>query len=244
MVTNSEQQITCPVCGLPNPAAIRAVVDVGGVAMTMTLRTCAGCNQKRLDAAAAAEQAKARLMESSRRDEWTKLCPDEYRTIEEGGKTDVAMLTALVKPTVRRKLQNWRGQRGLLLAGESYVGKTRTAWRLVRRCWDDGITIAAVTPGEFERQCRDAAGDFSLTEWFDGLANAGLLFMDDLGKGSWSQGTEANWFDLVEHRVRSNRPMLITTNEAADTLAVKMKRSDIAIPLVNRLKENCELISF
>jgi DNA replication protein DnaC len=132
--------------------------------------------------------------------------------------------------------------KGVLLRGDSGKGKTRIMWRIMRLHFDAGKSIKSYTAGAFERACRDAAGEFELTDWFESLASADCVFIDDLGKSPWSPATTSTFFDLLESRSSSGRPMYVTTNLSGDSLLRQLKlEKDIGEPMLRRLREFCEL---
>jgi hypothetical protein len=159
-------------------------------------------NKLKAQARARAEQAqREQLRRDKRNAQWEKLCPREYRlTTERDGKTELARLELECKhlPAILA----WKfSDRGLVIRSRaSGKCKTRAAWRLLRKHWNDGRTIDAFSAGGFQRHAQDEAGKFTLTAWFNNIAVANILFLDDLGKGYWTENTEAVWFDLLEHR--------------------------------------------
>jgi hypothetical protein len=183
-----------------------------------------------------------RLFEQ-REKEWTKLCPIEYRLITEGnGKTEIARLE-LLNPKLNDILAWNYGERGLIIRSRtSGRGKTRSAWRLLRKQWLDHHTLACFTAGMFQRKAQDAAGKFQLDEWFNRQANTDILFLDDLGKGNWTENTEAIWFDLVETRTSQGRPIIITTNLKGDDLT-RNSRSNTTRFTIRRLREFCDVVA-
>lgn len=175
--------------------------------------------------------------------EWVKICPMEFRIpIEAGGNTDLRRMDADC-PNWRQAL-NWKfGCRGLMLRGDSGRCKTRAMWRLVRRLFDERHKVIALTSAKFDRECRDAAGSFTLSAWFDRLATVDVLFLDDLGKANWTQATEAQIFDLIDQRTREGRPILATSNDTGASLAARLS-DDRGAPLVRRLRDYCECLVF
>lgn len=153
--------------------------------------------------------------------EWVALCPPEFRTPEEGGNTSLSRMDADA-PNWRKLLEWQYGSRGLLVRGESGRCKTRAMWRVVRRLFLARKSIVAMTAARFDRECRDVGGNFTLTAWFDRLASVDALFIDDLGKGAWTQATEAQFFDLVDTRTRDGMPMLVTSNDNGALLAARL----------------------
>jgi DNA replication protein DnaC len=106
---------------------------------------------------------------------------------------------------------------------------------------DWGISTVAFTAGAFQRHAQDEAGKFTLTPWFNKIASADILFLDDLGKGYWTENTEAIWFDLLEHRTSQGKPVIVTTNYTGDEL-INASRSEATAYAIRRLRDYCETI--
>jgi hypothetical protein len=183
-----------------------------------------------------------RLFEA-REKEWIRICPIEYRLKNESyGKTEIAKLE-LLNPNLKDILAWNFGARGLIIRSrKSGRGKTRSAWRLLRKQWLDHRSLACHTAAGFQRKAQDAAGKYQLDAWFDHLASIDILFLDDLGKGNWTENTEAIWFDLVETRTANGRPIIITTNLKGDELT-ENSRSQTTEFTVRRLREFCDVIT-
>lgn len=183
-----------------------------------------------------------RLFEQ-REKEWNKLCPIEYRLKNESyGKTEIARLE-LLNPKLKDILAWNCSEGGLIIRSrKSGKGKTRSAWRLLRKQWLEHRSLACFTAGSFQRKAQDAAGKYELDQWFNHLAAVDILFLDDLGKGNWTENTEAIWFDLVESRTSQGRPIIITTNLKGEDLTER-SRSQTTEFTVRRLREFCEIIT-
>lgn len=219
-------------------------VEVLGVVLTS--RVCEQCSARseiqEKDAIERRRQAQIMRDATAREEAWAKFCPKEFRlTTEAGGNTSLARLE-LEQPKTKDLLA-WKGPRGLILRGPSGKCKTRAMWRLVRRLWIEGSKTYVLTAGQFDRQCRDAGGNFTLTSWFNRLAEVYVFVLDDLGKGQWTPATEATWFDLVDERTRENRPIIVTTNDTGETLADRMS-PERAEALIRRLRDYCDTIVF
>lgn len=209
-------------------------------------RHCGPCVQSEQDRLA--RDAEARRAEQAQRDAqaaWERICPPEFRTQEEGGPTDVERLRSVL-PQMEAVLSHPYGPNGLILRGDTGAGKTRAMFRLLRVYFDRVAPrprIMALTAGQFDRQARDAAGTFTLTPWFDRLASADVVFIDDLGKGRWTPATSGQFWDLVDSRTRHGRPMFITTNFSGGHLVkVLGLDDDTAEPLLRRLREYCRVV--
>lgn len=207
--------------------------------------------QRNCDACCSREVARrdafaAKLDQDSRRAEreayWAKICPVEFRTVEEGGKTDVARLLR-DQPQANQVIGHPIGEQGMVVRGDSGTGKSRAVWRYLRRNLEAGKSIRALTSGEFDRQARDAAGKFYLSEWADRLIDVDVLFLDDLGKAPWTPTTVGHWFEILDGRYRHGRCTVITTNLTGETLVSQLSiGKDIAVPMLRRIHETCKPI--
>lgn len=175
---------------------------------------------------------------------WEAVCPKNYRLESENGMTNLEMLQKEVKE-LPQILAHPYGHRGLILRGGTGTGKTRSMYRLLRsyHVRKPRPRIIALSSGEFDRQARDAQGTFKLTEWFQNIAEADILYIDDIGKGKWTASTASQFWEIVDDRTRNCRPIFITTNCSGDTLVQSIGLSkDIGEPLLRRLRENCKAI--
>ena len=111
---------------------------------------------------------------------WSELCPRSYRTKSEGGLTEVERLSEMARAALIRLAGAFSEEKGVLIRGEAGTGKTRVMWRLLRKRFEKGQTIQAMTSGEFERNFREASGGHSIKPWFDALAGCDCPFIDDL----------------------------------------------------------------
>lgn len=224
---------------------------VGSYKVTLQLHYfCEPCCQKnRTEEAARTETARQQRMgeqRAARLARWKAICPIEFQLIGDGGATDVPRLLR-EQPAVAELLQ-WKYQkRGLLIRGATGRCKTRGIWRLLQNQFDEGKSIIVMTAVEFDRQCRDAGGNFTLEKWFKRLATIDILCIDDLGKGAWTPGTEAQFFDVFDNRTRNHRPVIFTTQETGETLKGKMsERGDAALweAFLRRVSQYCDRITF
>lgn len=202
--------------------------------------TCRRCVRK---AEREAEQERKRLAALEHEKGWALLCPLEFRLRSEmGGHTDISRMDA-EQPEWRTVLRWTFGPRGLLIAGDTGLCKTRAVWRLLRRVWDDTkgrSKIEAITSGQFERQYRAACGGFN-HEWFNGLARCSVLFVDDLGKAHWSENAEAQFFDLLDERTRFGRPIIVTTNDTGESWRDRLTPTR-GPAIIRRLQDYCEFM--
>lgn len=238
------QTATCEGCGITFEAAIaRSPFDASRIIARQ--RRCEPCVSA-FEARIADEERKARQEAARAQSEavWESVCPKSYRTTDEGGLTDLETLAKSV-PKLDEILSHPLGHRGLILRGDTGLGKTRAMYRLLRRYHESQPRpkIIAMSAGEFDRGARDAAGQFKLTEWFESLASSDALFIDDIGKGRWTPATAGQFWEIVDARSKAARPIFLTTNCSGDTLVRSIGLDkDIAEPLLRRLRENCKAI--
>jgi len=129
--------------------------------------------------------------------------------------------------------------RGLIIVGETGMGKTRMAF-LACEEWAvrTGRTVKYLPA---DRMSRDIATSFDshkgLEEVVEGMVYAPLLFIDDLGKERISPRVETCLFEVVRERTDNRRQTLITSNFSGDDLIGRFKDRELAEPLVRRLRE-------
>ena len=230
----------CRLCGKPFESKR---MNFLGVALTiMVCHECSVGIEEREKAKAEQRRAEARQRQQLAREAaWEDFCPKEFRLTTEGGKTELAKLE-LRQPKLKELLL-WRGPRGLIIRGPTGSCKTRAVWRLVRVLYLLGLDVKFYTAAQFDRECRDAGGDFTLTKWFKALVNCDVLVLDDLGKQAWTPATEATWFDVTDQRTREDKPIIVTTNDTGETLSQRMA-PERAEPTIRRLRDYCDVLIF
>jgi hypothetical protein len=237
-------ETVCRKCGHKWLAAAMILPLVNRPFVPTICQKCGEELQREVEARERAEQARRERLRREKRDAlWEKLCPVEYRlTTEADGRTGLAKLELECKQLPA--ILAWKfSDRGLVIRSRaSGLCKTRAAWRLLRKQWNEGRKIVAFSAGAFQRQAQDEAGKYSMNVWFNNIAGADILFLDDLGKGFWTENTEAVWFDLLEHRTSHGKPVIVTTNYTGDEL-ITGSRSNATAYAVRRLRDYCELIT-
>jgi len=170
-------------------------------------------------------------------DKFSKICPPLYQATEVGRLPQRQLGLAMA----------WQyGPRGLILLGETGVGKTRAAWMLLKRVlvedkkehaflWFDAIGFGHAIAKHYRLE--DAE------DWLARVAAIPLLFFDDLGKLKLTERAEVELFGVIEKRCAAELPLIVTTNDTGDSLAARM--TDIRGPaMIRRLREFCEPIHF
>jgi DNA replication protein DnaC len=226
-----------------------AKFEVLGARLTTNIcQRCSDAFELQKKAAAETRQLQTVLRNAKAREEaWIKWCPKEFRLAAEGGGLTVLSRLEVEQPMFQ-DLMAWDAKKGIIIRGSTGRCKTRSVWRLVRRLFDEGQHVVVLTAGQFDRQCRDAAGTFTLTAWFDRLARADVLVLDDLGNGAWTDSTGANWLDLVDERTRNGRPIIVTTQHTGDSLmesgSDQSRKQLRAEAMIRRLRDYCQTVVF
>lgn len=194
---------------------------------------CPRCEQAR-EKKWRAEQDKERFARLNA--EWQQLCPPEMR------ETDEARLPAA---QLRRVLE-WRpGPKGLLLFGETGMGKTRILWRLLERLHFEGLPVECVRAPELSRLIEEAdTYSRGLERLVNRFANAPILALDDLGKERRTGRVETTLFDIIDLRTINRRPVIATTNFIGAALAERYSDKELGAALVRRLRDFCLPVSF
>lgn len=156
--------------------------------------------------------------------------------------TDPARLPAVELAQV----MNWEpGPEGLLLLGPTGAGKTRAAWLLLRKLWEQGVRFTAFDAVGFGHQvgARSYENAVRFERWVRDLAREPVVFLDDLGKCRLTERGEAELFGLVERRTANGLPIIATTNLTGGALEAQSSANRGA-PLVRRLREFCRVVIF
>lgn len=153
-----------------------------------------------------------------------------------------------------RRVLSWQpSPKGLLLAGPTGRGKTRSLFalydRLVRegahdtRYWHANDWFSRL--GEEVRFGKDDAA-----AWVEAVASRAIVILDDVGqeavlnaKADWAA---AHFFRFLDLRLASSLPLIATTNLGADEIASRFSPGNAVRgdPLVRRLLDLCEVVKF
>lgn len=149
----------------------------------------------------------------------------------------------------RRYAQRFHsGIKWLVLYGNTDAGKTFGAACIANELLDSGYSVRFVTVSQVEKRLWDTK---SKSEVYGDLANCDLLILDDLGAERDSEYMDEIIFNILDDRLRSGKPMIITTNtnltEMRDEIRVQKQRifsrlcersAFFKCEQVNRRKEN------
>jgi hypothetical protein len=198
--------------------------------------TCVQAEEKRRDEQAT-EEKRMRMHAS-----WLDLCPVEFRNTE---------YNRLPVPEAYDAVMQWRyGPVGLMLCGDTGLGKSRAQWDLAKREHFAGRSIGHLDKTTLERwgtkKFADPPRAVALAER---LERCDLLLLEDIfkaklrnGSGEGMASEELLW-DLIDRRSARRLPNIISTNDTQKSLPTRLS-SDRATPIIRRLKEFHQPIPF
>ena len=146
---------------------------------------------------------------------------------------------------VKNYAENWemfyRENTGLLLYGGVGTGKSFAAACLANHLIDRGINAVMLNFSEFLNILGDTRKDDRL-DIFDRVSKCPLFILDDFGAERNTPYSLEQMFNLVDTRVRSGRPLVITTNLGHSELKAP---TDLAHKRIfDRILENCLPVFF
>jgi len=198
-------------------------------------------------AAASAEDETRTREELDRAAHRARLARLEVLAAEVGGKP---LETDLGHPTFNKALyvsiQGWTPESGrwLVIHGPPGACKTRVAALIAKRLILDGRHVSWTTAGKLQSTVEElhsyakadeplrSAARARLRTWTE----AGILFIDDLGKNTWTPALESRFFELIDHRETRWLPTVITSNRPLLHILDDLS-SDRGGPIIGRILE-------
>jgi predicted ATPase len=165
---------------------------------------------------------------------WEKLCPHAYQH------TDRERI--LSKPWAR-EVVNWQYEpKGLCLVGKTGVGKSRAAWLLLQRLFDEGKKIKALDSQTFRSANTQAAMDGETETWIRSLSRVDVLLFDDFGQMRVTDAAAESLLAVVSKRTENGNPMIITTQYTGHELSSQFEREHLGEAIRRRIGEFCHVI--
>ena len=230
--------VLCSVCGIEITAPI--IDEIFGL-NTWSCDRCIDEYDKRIEAQKAKSIVPRKVL-------WANKCPAQYQD------------TDLDHPdfpgnNFLNKINTWSySNKGLLLAGQTGKGKTRSMFKLLERLYiKDHFEMEIKYPEEFEWEIVDASkGDDEdrASKLLTRLTNVPILAIDDFLAAKTTERVRGFLFGLFDRRIREHRPIFITTQLTQGEVVDKLSdRNDpvsrkTAKAFLRRLKENCKIIKF
>ena len=169
---------------------------------------------------------------------FSKLCPPLYQESDESR-----------FPPEWERIKSWQyGPKGMMLVGPTRTCKSRMAWQVVRKAFMSGKSVMAYDGMGWGTAVSHSFKDPSLTcEWLDKIGSVDLLFLDDLFKRSLTDVQVEGIFAVFERRAANMLPIICTQNATSQMIREMMKAgdgkaADLFEPLMQRMKEFCEVI--
>lgn len=180
---------------------------------------------------------------------WRNLCPPEFRTIEEGGKTDMNILLGAGDGV--KKVMDWKPKTRASIAiysKESGTMKTRAAWRLIKKFFMTTTNLIAISGPEFEQTLRERASVGDEVGWIHRCRDAEIFFVDDIDKACWSRWAKSAFFSILKARCEYDKMNIITTNQTGAEwertfLVDKFGNPDeFSDPIIRRINNHFEVV--
>lgn len=193
---------------------------------------CPKCTEE-FDRKTKADQAEAQRRQ--REEKWDAICAAIYRDTDPNDKRlNRIALAAVTKWDPSSK-------RGIGLIGTTGLGKTRCLYLALRRVFDAGRSVAAISHTKFSRVAMDAySGDgeekANARMFLRNLHSYDVVLIDDLGKPPSTERADSELEELVEERTSNHRPILWSANGSGEWL-IKRFGVDRGEPTVRRLAE-------
>lgn len=152
-----------------------------------------------------------------------------------------------------QKIINWnpKGSRGMLLHGDTGVGKTRLISLLIKNLVETyamvgEYDIQAFYAGELKQELSKGFSSSKAANVAEKLMNkltrCNVLILDDFGKEKFTEYYETSVFNIIERRISMMKPTIITTNYVGNTLKERFSDPETFKPFYRRLVEFNDVI--
>ncbi len=108
-----------------------------------------------------------------------------------------------------------KNPRGLYIFGQVGSGKTHLACSIANQLIKEGVEVLFVVVPDYLEEIKyswDQGSDYHEKEILDRAREVAVLVMDDLGAHSYSDWTKSKVYTILNHRINSNLPTVITSN--------------------------------
>lgn len=140
-----------------------------------------------------------------------------------------------------RKVKAWKpidGKCGVILHGQTGIGKSRACWWLFNRLWLDNHTSSKfLQMRKFEGEIEKGFDEKKHSAVLDSLISCRVLVLDDLGKERLTQRLETDLFAIMDERTSNLLSTIITTNYTGDGLIERFNNKETGVAFVRRLRD-------
>lgn len=180
------------------------------------------------------ERERADLARRQREAAWLTICPEEFVSVDR---------RLLPDPDLFARVQAWAyGPRGLVVAGETGMGKTRACWALLQREFLAGHSACALSAFDLARWPAKVMNDSALADaTLKRLARMDILCLDDPFKSRLTPTVEELLFVALDERTSRRRPTLFSFNDSAATLLERLS-TDRAKAFLRRIRDFCDVV--
>jgi DNA replication protein DnaC len=172
--------------------------------------------------------------------EWEAICPVTYQ------ETDAGHPGIDSKAYAKAMAYQFKTGRGLVLAGDSRTGKTRTAFSILRREFMAGRSVKYLMASSFGLWNRDIS-KHGLKRWESEIKKPSILFIDDVGKAITGDGrgdyAESQFWAILETRFAHGLPVVLTIQQSGEQMQERMS-GEVGKAFVERIREFCDQIGF
>lgn len=203
----------------------------------VTTGYCFPCSEKEVERVTVTED---KAIADRRLAKFQELCPPMYFNC------DTSKLP--LPGTYQKVMAGLRPRRGLILVGASRLGKTRSAYALLKGLYlEMGKSCHAITELQLSHELSKFGKSEATMNLIHRLCNVDYLFIDDLGKSVMTQRVVAELYYIIEERISHFKPLIVTMQMNSDDLREKMSSSsgtDMADAIIKRLLEHCDIVTF
>ncbi len=140
-----------------------------------------------------------------------------------------------------RKVKAWKpvdGKCGVILHGQTGIGKSRAGWWLFNKLWMDNHTSSKfMQMRKFEGMIEKGFDEKKHSKVIDALISCRVLVLDDLGKERLTPRLETDLFAIMDERTSNLRTTIITTNYTGDGLIERFNSKETGVAFVRRLRD-------
>lgn len=236
------RQTQCKICGKSifldyEPGQFGDSVIDSVLSNLFTKVTCEPCAKAAIEEKAERDRKER---EGIRLEQWNEICPLVYQNTDpnhEGIDTEAHTKTMQYQ---------FKPGKGLVLAGKSRTGKTRSAFALLKREFMKGKSVKYVLAAEF-RLWNAEISQYGLKKWQSAVKRPSILFIDDVGKAITGDGrgdyTESQFWAILETRFSHGLPVILTIQQSGDQMRERMS-GEVGTAFIERIREFCEQIGF